>query len=99
MTKHKARPKREYPTPPTPPQPKKLNPTWQRPCVSDHAVLRYLQRVLSLDIDRIRGQILSDGRAELIRRIQSGKVRTTEFTLVVRDQVVVSVIVPGQEDY
>ena len=99
MPKHKARPKREYPTPPVPPQPKKPSQKWQRPCVSDHAVLRYLQRVLSIDVDRIRGQILSDGRAELIRRIQSGKVRTTEFTLVVRDQVVVSVIVPGQEDY
>lgn len=41
--------------------------------VSDHAVLRYLERVLGLNLDDVRAEILSSGVEAQIRQLGSGK--------------------------
>ena len=95
MGRHKARPKREWPTPRVLPQ----NPPPEHPVVTDHALVRYLQRVIGIDVDALRRQLLADGREELIRTMSSGRLRTADgLTLVVKNRIVVSIIVPGQAD-
>lgn len=99
MTRHKARPKKDYPKPWTPSKPRDSQRRPGEPAVSDHAVIRYLQRVVGIDADRLRQQLLADGRADLIRKMQAGRLHTGEgYTLIVKNCVVVSVIVPGNED-
>ena len=62
------------------------------PVVSEHALLRYLERTLHLNLDDIRAEILS-GRTEQIRQLKSCKIKTgTGLTLIVKDQVVVTVM-------
>jgi len=57
--------------------------------VSDHAIVRYMERALGIDMDRIRAQI----RSPLVESaMQAGvsRVRTVEGVFVLRDQTVVS---------
>lgn len=62
------------------------------PVVSEHALLRYLERTLHLNLDDIRAEILC-GRAEQIRQLKTCKIKTgTGLTLIVKDQVVVTVM-------
>lgn len=99
MKKHKPRPKKDFPKPWTPCKPRSSKPAPGEPAVSDHAVIRYLQRVVGIDADQLRQQLLADGRADLIRKMQRGRLHTGEgYTLIVNNCTVVSVIVPGNED-
>lgn len=61
--------------------------------VTDHALVRYLERVLCLDIEQAKADILAGGRAELVRGIKKGKLKIPEknVCLFVRGGVVVSV--------
>jgi hypothetical protein len=61
------------------------------PVVSEHALLRYIERRLGLNLDDIRTEILH-GRTEQIRKFKTCKIRTDGMTLVVKNQVVVTVI-------
>ena len=65
MTRHKSWPKKDLPKPWTP---KKFRPS-PPALVTDHALVRYMERVMQIDVERLRGELLGDGRAELIRTI------------------------------
>lgn len=89
MTRHTARPKKDLPKPWTP---KKYHPP-QPALVTDHALVRYMERVMQIDVEKLRSTLLDDGRAELIRTIGTGHLHTPEgATLVVLDGKVVSVL-------
>lgn len=91
--RHVARPKRDYPKRPTPPK-------WQNPYpseavqrITDHAVIRYIERVIGVDVQALRDTMLAGGRAELIRTMGTGRLHTPEgATLVVVGGKVVSVL-------
>jgi predicted nuclease with TOPRIM domain len=61
------------------------------PVVSEHALLRYIERRLGLNLDDVRAEILQ-GRTEQIRKFKTCKIKTDGMTLVVKNQVVVTVI-------
>ena len=68
----------------------------ENPVVTDHAIVRWLERVCGVDVrGQIEADILGGGRDELIARIGNGRIRVegTRNTLVVRDGFVVSVVV------
>lgn len=89
MTRHTARPKRDLPKPCTPKKFRALQP----PLVTDHALVRYMERVMQIDVERLRNTLLGDGRAEIIRTIGTGHLHTPDgATLVVLDGKVVSVL-------
>lgn len=50
--------------------------------VTDHAVLRYLQRHHNIDMDAIRAQLLAHGRAALIRQMPSGWIKAHDLGVV-----------------
>ncbi len=65
----------------------------QDPVVTDHAVLRYLEREKGMDIDAIREEMLSERVVEMIRFTRTGKVSVGNGRrLVVKDMAVVSVL-------
>ncbi|CAN7165440.1 hypothetical protein LJR234_000336 [Mesorhizobium amorphae] len=56
--------------------------------VSDHALLRYMQRVLGMDVEQLRGHI-----AESVRRHQGApSVRVLGARFLLRDGVIVTTI-------
>lgn len=88
--RRKARPKESRPNRP-PVQRRYVEPP--PPVVTDHALLRYLQRVMGIDIDRFRSDLVADGRAELVQTMRAGRVSTPDgAVLIVVDGRVVSVL-------
>ena len=63
-----------------------------KPELTDHAVIRFLERVKGLDIDAIKAEMLPDRTREAIEFMGNGKVVNDRYTLVVRDGRVVTVI-------
>lgn len=60
--------------------------------VSEHALLRYLERIKGVDLDAIRREMIPERTAEAIKKIRSGTFTTSSCTLKVRDGVVNTVL-------
>lgn len=75
-------PSKPSPAQPTPPA---------EPGVSDHAVVRYMERVLGLDVDAIRREILTPERADMIR-FGAHVIKAPGYILRVENRVVVTVL-------
>jgi hypothetical protein len=60
--------------------------------VTDHAALRYLERKMNVDVDRLKREIVN-GREALILAIRHGRIKTPEgYTLVIRNSSVVTIL-------
>jgi hypothetical protein len=89
MTRHKSWPKKDLPKPWTPKKHRAAPPHQ----VTDHALVRYMERVMRIDVERLRGHLIGEGRAEMIRAIGTGHLHMPDgATLVVLDGKVVSVL-------
>ena len=62
--------------------------------VSDHALLRYIERVYECNVDELREQMLSGNVKHLIQSMGTGKYPIEGGRLVVRDNTVVTVLPP-----
>ncbi|QDH83723.1 hypothetical protein [Achromobacter phage Motura] len=61
--------------------------------VSEHAVLRYLERMYKFDLNEIKSQILTPQLIKTADTLGNGKFPTgAGFKAVVRDRVIVSII-------
>jgi len=63
----------------------------KEPKVSTHALLRYIERVLGVDVAAVEREILTPSNAAAIRA-GATRIRTAGVDLVVKDQVVVTVV-------
>jgi hypothetical protein len=66
----------------------------KEPVVTEHALLRYVERVMGVDLDEIRAQILNESAVGLINQLRTAKIPMRQgsgFRLVVRDRTVVSI--------
>jgi hypothetical protein len=61
------------------------------PIVSEHALLQYLVRHKGLDTEALKQELLGDGTAKAIAFARSGSIKKGPVTLVVKDNVVVTV--------
>jgi hypothetical protein len=63
----------------------------KRPRVSDHAVLRYLERTGRVDLDTIRQEILTPN---LVTAVKAGvtKYKVNGFTFIIENGIVVTVV-------
>lgn len=67
----------------------------KRPRVSDHAIVRYLERVKGMDIKALKKEILSDGLATKVRQLGDGYYPVKgKYKIRVKDGVVVTVLKP-----
>jgi len=66
----------------------KMNPTI---IITDHALLRYFQRVLGYDLEEIKLKILPDKAREDILKLNTCNYSVNGFSLVVKDNVVVTI--------
>lgn len=61
------------------------------PIVSEHALLRYLERVKGVDLDALREEILSGGTAASISFAKNGRIKKADMSLIIKDNVVVTI--------
>ena len=62
------------------------------PVVTDHALVRYIERVKGIDVEALRGEILTDGRRAAIKRYGSLKIPLPDGArVVVKEGVIVTV--------
>lgn len=61
--------------------------------VSEHAILRYLERVKELDLEEVTNSILNEKAMELYEKLgnSSGKYPVDGFNLVIKDNVVITI--------
>lgn len=69
--------------------------------VSDHAVVRYIQRVIGIDIDEIKNQIMPESMRKSLHGIGlKNKVSVSEnHYAVLEDDVVVTVLTKEEDTY
>jgi hypothetical protein len=60
--------------------------------IKDHAIVRYCERVMGMDMDLIRKEILSHGNAERLQGITDGKLPIKNGQAVVKNGCIVTVI-------
>ena len=75
-----------------------LSRTAPEPTVSEHALLRYLERVKGVDLEALRQEILDNGTADAIAFAGNGRIKKggTDITLIVQNSVVVTVKGPAK---
>lgn len=59
--------------------------------VSEHAIIRYLQRVYKLDLEKLENEILTTELKDKIKTYGSGSYNLDEFGIKVVDNVVVTI--------
>jgi len=63
------------------------------PIVSEHAILRYIERTMGVDVEHLKQEILTDKVLDQFKVLGSGKYPTTGgCKAVIKDGVVVTVI-------
>lgn len=64
--------------------------------ISDHAIVRYMERVYKLDLDGIKRQIMPEEKERLIEKMGDGaytvKDKVGKYKLVVKGRVVVTIL-------
>lgn len=86
--------KRPAPMRPT----RKTRPGFPPEMVTDHAVLRWLERVVGIDVrDRFIRDMLTPDRADMIAKMQTGKLRVhdTDVVLVVTGGRIITAQIEG----
>lgn len=73
----------------------------QRIRVSDHAIVRFLERVAKVDMDEVRRNIVGEQQASLIEKFGGGEFPVTnktlgDFRIVVQEGTVVTVLTPDE---
>ncbi len=61
------------------------------PLVSEHALVRYLERVHNIDMDRVREELLSPALLAAIQSLGNGEFPMKDFIAVVRQNTVVTI--------
>lgn len=62
--------------------------------ISDHAIVRYVERVIGINLEEIESKICPEATRSQIRAFGSGsyQVNSNEFTIKIKDNVVITLI-------
>lgn len=59
--------------------------------VSDHAIVRYFQRVLLYDIEEIKKKILPDYAKDVVKKLNNCEYPIEDFVAIIKDNNVVTI--------
>ena len=65
--------------------------------VSEHALLRYIERVIGIDLKDIEDNILNEADKENIKSLGNCKYPKDGFKLIVKNNVVTTIVTKGDE--
>jgi hypothetical protein len=66
--------------------------TLSAPIVTEHALLRYIERILGIDLDKITNDILTEQNIKTIDFAGSCKIKSSGVEFIVKDRKVISVV-------
>ena len=66
--------------------------------VSEHAILRYFERVMKFDIEEIKKKVLPEEQENQIKVLGSGTFSTETHRLKVRNGVVITILTDNDSD-
>ena len=61
--------------------------------LTDHAIVRYLERVEKVDIEKIKKILLDEGTGELIKTMQPKKIKRDTYSLLVHGSTITTVVI------
>ena len=59
--------------------------------VSEHAIVRYLERVKGIDMEQLENEIANDQVKELVTKFKQGTFPAGNFSVVVKDNTVITI--------
>lgn len=66
--------------------------TKSSPIVTEHAMLRYIERVMGVDLEKITNDILTEQNIKTIEFAGSCRIKSNSVEFIVKDRKVISVI-------
>ncbi len=60
--------------------------------ITEHAMLRYVERVLGIDIEQIEKSILEELNLETIEKLGNGTYPVRDFNVVIKENFIITVI-------
>lgn len=61
------------------------------PIISEHAILRYLERVKGLDIEALKQEIMDEQASKHIKFAKNGALKRANYKLIFKNNVIVTV--------
>lgn len=59
--------------------------------ISEHAVIRYIERVLGIDIKEIEKKIVDEETEKIIREMRPCRIHRGEFSILIKDNTVTTI--------
>ena len=59
--------------------------------ISEHAVIRYIERVLGIDIKEIEKKIVDEETEKIIREMRPSRINKGEFSILIKDNTVTTI--------
>ena len=66
--------------------------------ITEHAILRYLERIIGIDIEAVKKEILPEEVEQLIKVMPNGTFQCITHKIVVKDNTIVTVIETEKEN-
>ena len=60
--------------------------------ISEHAIIRYIERVLGIDIKEIEKNIVDEETEKIIMELRPSKICRGEFSILIKDNTVTTII-------
>ena len=64
----------------------------KEPIISEHAMLRYIERVMNINLEDIGNRILTEENRKMIKFAGSCKIKSDGIELIVKDFCIISVV-------
>jgi len=61
--------------------------------ITDHALLRYLERIHGFDVEEIRKELMTDSLRKCLQTYKTGKVTENGITYIFRDNAIVTIMI------
>jgi len=70
----------------------KLNGISDEPQITEHALLRYIQRIKGVDIEEIKKEIMTDKNKAMIETLGSGTFKLNGIKMIVKDKTIITLM-------
>ena len=61
--------------------------------ISEHAVIRYIERVLGIDIKEIEKKIVDEETEKIIKEMKPSRIYRGDFSILIKDNIVTTVTI------
>jgi len=71
---------------------KQINNISDEPQITEHALLRYIERIKGVDIKEIKKEIMTDQNKKMIETLESGIFKLNGVKMIVKDKTIITLM-------